>query len=186
MCIRDRNYQILHLAGHGEFDPNDIQSSGMVLGENVYLTPAIINQLTNIPDLVFINCCHLGNTGGKESNHSSNRHELAANLGTQLIQMGVKAVVVAGWAIDDAAASTFAKTFYHQLFAGENFGESVQKAREVTYNNHNQSNTWGAYQCYGDPFFEIRPKEEATHIPQHHYVDPVSYTHLTLPTTPYV
>ena len=172
-ALFETNYQILHLAGHGEFDPNDIQSSGMVLGENVYLTPAIINQLTNIPDLVFINCCHLGNTGGKESNHSSNRHELAANLGTQLIQMGVKAVVVAGWAIDDAAASTFAKTFYHQLFAGENFGESVQKAREVTYNNHNQSNTWGAYQCYGDPFFEIRPKEEATHIPQHHYVDPI-------------
>jgi hypothetical protein len=169
----ETDYQILHLAGHGKFDPNDIQRSGMVLGEDVYLTPSIINQLTNIPELVFINCCHLGKIGDEEPQQLNNRHELAANLGTQLIEMGIKAVIVAGWAIDDAAASTFAKTFYHQLFGGESFGESVQKAREITYINHSQSNTWGAYQCYGDPFFEIKPKETTAQIQQKHYVDPI-------------
>lgn len=172
-ALFETDYQILHLAGHGVYDPNDIQSSGMVLGENVYLTPSIINQLTNIPELVFINCCHLGKVGGDDPEQLSNRHELAANLGTQLIEMGVKAVIVAGWAIDDAAASTFAKTFYHQLFGGESFGESVQKAREITYTNHSHSNTWGAYQCYGDPFFEIGPKETVSQIKQNHYVDPI-------------
>jgi hypothetical protein len=33
-----------------------------------------------------------------------------------IICMGVKAVVAAGWAVDDAAAKTFATSFYTHLF----------------------------------------------------------------------
>ena len=168
-----KDYQIIHLAGHGEFDPNDISRTGMVLGENTHLTPGIIDQLRTVPELVFINCCHLGMKGGQKSSPLNNHHKLAANLGTQLIEMGVKAVVVAGWAIDDAAAKTFAKTFYQKLFSGDNFGEAVQKAREKTYDDHSSTNTWGAYQCYGNPNFKIRRKTNTNTRNRNLYVDPV-------------
>jgi tetratricopeptide (TPR) repeat protein len=73
-----------------------------------------------------------------------------------LIDNGVKAVVVAGWAVDDAAALAFAKKFYQCMFDGESFGEAVRKARENIYTTHGRKNTWGAYQCYGDPYYSLR------------------------------
>jgi hypothetical protein len=43
------------------------------------------------------------------SNFSGTGIKLAANIGTQLIEIGVKAVIAAGWAVDDSAASDFCK-----------------------------------------------------------------------------
>ena len=71
--------------------------------------------------------------------------------------MGARAVVAAGWAVNDAAARTFARTFYDLLFDGWNYGEAVAGAREATFKAHGDTNTWGAYQCYGDPSFSLGP-----------------------------
>ena len=73
------------------------------LGRDIVLTPGDIEQMRWVPELVFINCCHLGKPGA-----GTDRGALAANLGMQFIRMGVRAVVAAGWAVDDAAALAFA------------------------------------------------------------------------------
>ncbi|MEO8569953.1 MAG: CHAT domain-containing protein [Ginsengibacter sp.] len=149
-------YKIIHLAGHGMFNPDDPETSGMVIGKEVYLTTAEISQMSMTPELVFVNCCFLGKTDGVSEDLYRSRYKLAANIGTQLIENGVKAVVVAGWAVDDAAAMEFTKIFYSSMFGGSNFGDSVQKARKTIYDNyHTVNNTWGAYQCYGDPFYKF-------------------------------
>jgi tetratricopeptide (TPR) repeat protein len=74
--------------------------------------------------------------------------------------MGVKAVVAAGWAVDDAAAETFATSFYRHLLASDKFGDAVRAAREETFDGHGATNTWGAYQCYGDPAFRLRSRKQ--------------------------
>jgi CHAT domain-containing protein len=172
------DYRILHLAGHGVYEyplatPGEVppplplgQSvraqgnthtvTGMVLGTNVFLTPAEVRQMRQVPELVFINCCHLGKiAGGKDSDWTA-RHKLAANLATEFISMGVRAVVAAGWAVDDAAASTFAREFYTSLLGGRPFGDAVLQARKATFDRHPTVNTWGAYQCYGDPGWRLQ------------------------------
>jgi tetratricopeptide (TPR) repeat protein len=166
--LHQKAYRILHLAGHGvhEFeiidpslpkDPTGCEGtpkrmSGMVVGKGTILTPGDVEQMRWVPELVFINCCHLGKTG-------SSRHvafgPLAANLSIQFIDMGVKAVVAAGWAVDDGAAATFAETFYQRMTAGDTFGEAVRAAREEIWLRYPNVNTWGAYQCYGDPAFRL-------------------------------
>jgi tetratricopeptide (TPR) repeat protein len=75
----------------------------------------------------------------------------AANVAEELIRIGVRCVVAAGWAVDDGPAMDFAKHFYQQLRRGRRFVEAVGRAREETWKNHPNSNTWAAYQCYGDP-----------------------------------
>lgn len=153
-------WRILHLAGHGEHDfPLEPQAagqgkccSGMVIGTRIFLTPGDVEQMRWVPELVFINCCHLGKT---ESVGHGRYSELAANLGLQFIRMGVKAVVAAGWAVDDAAANAFAVSFYTHLLRGETFGEAVRAAREEIWAHHPNVNTWGAYQCYGDPGYRL-------------------------------
>ena len=83
---------------------------------------------------------------------------MAANVGTQLIEMGVKAIIISGWAVDDAAAKTFSETFYNKMFEGHDFGTAVQKARLNCYQSHRASNTWGAYQCYGNQFYRLNTR----------------------------
>ncbi len=156
VALFSAEYKILHLAGHGIFDEDPDKPSGMLIGKDAILTPGTLQQMSKVPELVFLNCCHLGNVDSVSEQLTQSRYKLAANLGTQLIDIGVKAVVVAGWAVDDATANIFAQTLYRQLFDGENFGNAVQKARNKAYElSRGNNNTWGAYQTYGDPFYLI-------------------------------
>jgi hypothetical protein len=70
-----------------------------------------------------------------------------------IMETGVRAVVAAGWAVNDGAASTFAQSFYSSMIEGYAYGESVSAARMKCYDPRH--NTWGAYQCYGDPDFQF-------------------------------
>ncbi len=151
-----KDYSIIHLAGHGVFNPKYPNKSGMVIGKDMFLTVFEIEQMPVVPELVFVNCCHLGYSSAADEKFYQDRYKLAANIGTQLIKIGVKAVIAAGWAVNDAAAHDFAQTFYSCMFAGDNFGDAVKKARNYIYEKHSGNNTWGAYQCYGDPFFKLK------------------------------
>ncbi len=159
-----RPWRILHLAGHGVYDYRDSDAAqpvtGMVLGSGMYLTAAEIRQMPTMPDLVFVNCCHLGRMNHFETGLRPNL--LAASFATRLIAEGARCVVVAGWAVDDDAALRFAEVFYQRLI-GDNasFGQAVLDARRSVYRDFPGSNTWGAYQCYGDPNFRLDAREGA-------------------------
>lgn len=168
-------YRVVHFAGHGVADVAEVEKqrkdsekkpderpekpepcckekpkpvSGMVLEAGAYLTYAEVGQMRNVPELVFINCCHLGAIHGRPS-------EMAAQFGEKFIELGVRAVVAAGWAVDDAAASFFATEFYTQMLHGVAFGEAVKRARKACLDHDAYTNTWGAYQCYGDPDYRL-------------------------------
>ncbi len=166
-------YRVLHLAGHGVYrhhagsQPESCHEcgtvhhcegepiSGMLIGDGAFLTPADVEQMRQVPELVFINCCHLGRIEAPQTPTELPFHRLAANLAAQFIRMGVRAVVAAGWAVDDAAAKTFASCFYREMLRGAPFGDAVLVARKEAYRQHPGINTWGAYQCYGDPDFTL-------------------------------
>lgn len=162
-ALHERPWRILHLAAHGVFDfvpePGAGRVSGLVLDGGIFLTAAEARSMRYVPDLVFINCCHLGQMSGDTGVHAF--HRLAANLATEFIKMGARAVIAAGWAVNDAAASTFARAFYERLFDGHAYGEAVAWAREATFEAHGDTNTWGAYQCYGDPSFAVAAARSA-------------------------
>jgi tetratricopeptide (TPR) repeat protein len=46
--------------------------------------------------------------------------------------------------------------FYDYLLKGYPFGDAVKEARIATYHLHkDRTNTWAAYQCYGDPAYRL-------------------------------
>jgi tetratricopeptide (TPR) repeat protein/pimeloyl-ACP methyl ester carboxylesterase len=154
-----QDYRIIHLAGHGEYTPDSPSHTGMVIGHHTYLTPAVVKQMRQVPELVFVNCCHLGRIEEAERTENERKtflyNRLAANFGAQLIRMGVRAVVAAGWPVNDKLALIFARAFYKKMLDGETFGQAVKSAREETYESSSGINTWGAYQCYGDPEYRL-------------------------------
>jgi len=160
----EEEYKMIHLAGHGFFEDEheDIgckevtpASGGMVIGNGIFLTTKEINQMSQVPEFVFVNCCFLGKVDGDAEAKAQLHYKLAANLGVQLIEMGVKAVIAAGWAVDDNSALLFAETFYNEMFKGANFSDAIQKARSECFEMYPDNNTWGAYQCYGDQFYRF-------------------------------
>jgi CHAT domain-containing protein/pimeloyl-ACP methyl ester carboxylesterase len=155
-ALFSEEYRIIHLAGHGLFSENPAEGSGMVIGNKVFLSTREISQMSTVPELVFVNCCYLGKADGVAEAYYRSRFKLAANIGTQLIENGVKVVIAAGWAVDDAAAFEFTRVFYQYMFEGAEFGEAVREARRIIYEKYRHTNTWGAYQCYGDQFYRLR------------------------------
>ncbi|MBN7817287.1 CHAT domain-containing protein [Algoriphagus pacificus] len=151
-----KNHKIIHLAGHGVFNYGPAKSTGMVIGNNAFLSPSQFANMSETAELVFVNCCYLGQMDSEAEMNSQQRNKFAANVGTQLINNGARAVIVAGWAVDDTAALEFAKEFYLNMFDGIGFGESVKRARKKIYEEYGRrTNTWGAFQCYGDPFYKL-------------------------------
>ena len=152
-ALLSRRWRIVHVAGHGEAGAN----GGVVLSGDTFLGPREIGTLRTVPELVFVNCCHLaGRDAAQTLAPRMDRAAFAAGVADQLIEIGVRCVVAAGWAVDDGPAETFAKVFYRELLAGETFANAAGSAREAAWADDPGGKTWAAYQCYGDPGWTFR------------------------------
>ncbi len=154
--LLERAWRIVHIAGHGEMPDKDGTPSGVVLSNGSFLGSSEIATMRAVPELVFVNCCHLAARNvdqllGRGNPQGYDRVRFASGVAEELIKIGVRCVIAAGWAVDDTAAATFATTFYGALLRGNRFIDAVAKAREAAYTYNKDDNTWAAYQCYGDP-----------------------------------
>ena len=165
-------WEVIHIAAHGVFEEELPQAdgskskqkhTGIVLGGGLILGPSVLAQLSVVPSLVFVNCCHQGHIDpavearAAERAQQARRPALAASVAVELISLGVRGVVAAGWAVDDMAAERFANAFYERLLAGDALGAAAQNARQAAYDLQPRGTTWGAYQCYGEPDWCLSP-----------------------------
>lgn len=155
-----RSWRIIHVAGHGEppiANGKRVETRGVVLSGGSFLGAHEIAALRVKPELVFVNCCHLATDDPNRLLEPTNydRAQFASGVAHALIKSGVRCVIAAGWAVDDEAASVFAKAFYTALLGGARFIDAIAAAREKAHACG--GNTWAAYQCYGDPDWQFRP-----------------------------
>ncbi len=146
-ALFERPYRVVHVAGHGELGAK----GGVVLSGDTFLGAAEIKAMRVVPELVFLNCCYLAGRDASSTLQPYDRATFAANIAEALIEVGVRCVIAAGWAVEDGPAEKFATTFYSVLLRGERFIDAVAAAREAAWRLSPQGNTWAAYQCYGDP-----------------------------------
>jgi hypothetical protein len=156
-ALYEQPWRIVHISAHGVFRMQHVDGrprSGVVLSDGLLLTAAEIAAMERVPDVVVLNCCHLGTVDlGSEGN------KLAASIATELIDNGVRCVLVAGWAVTDSLASTFGQTFYDALLRRRlPFGEAVFAARKALWTQAPQDITWGAFQAYGQPDWVAEPR----------------------------
>lgn len=174
--LLSEEYDIIHIAGHGDFDPKDRRKRGVVLSDNVYLGADDFDGLAAVPRVVFLNCCHLAK-GTKTTSARPLRApgQLASSVAQHLIEMGVRVVVAAGWAVNDHAAKVFAESFYRELLLGRTLMDVVRVARQSTFRACSpQDYTWAAYQVYGDAGYVLPSRESETDRsrPSHDFVSP--------------
>ena len=173
-ALFERRYRIVHIAGHGEpvqrskataSQPGKLLSKGgVVLSDGTFLGSDEIKSMRTVPELVFVNCCHLAardanqalNNPAGSGPRAFNRAEFAWGVADSLIEIGVRCVIAAGWAVDDGPAAVFATTFYREILNRKPFISAVAAAREAAWLEDKNSNTWAAYQAYGDPNWTYR------------------------------
>jgi tetratricopeptide (TPR) repeat protein len=160
-ALFERRYRIVHVAGHGEPVRQDdkgqlLSKGGVVLSDDTFLGSDEIKSMRTVPELVFVNCCHLAARDSQQALRTINRAEFAWGVADSLIEIGVRCVIAAGWAVDDAPAKVFATTFYREILDHKPFITAVAIAREAAWLEDKASNTWAAYQCYGDPNWSYR------------------------------
>ncbi|MEO8278619.1 MAG: CHAT domain-containing protein [Ideonella sp.] len=152
-------WRILHISAHGVFNLRHADGrnrSGVLLSGGLLITAAEIDAMEIVPELVFLNCCHLGQIDG-----GANSNKLAASVASELIQIGVRCVVAAGWAVNDESAKRFGQVFYEQLLLRRKpFGDAVFAARCATWEANPTDITWGAFQAYGDPGWVAEPRAQ--------------------------
>lgn len=161
-------WEIVHISAHGVVDYDmagadgtNRRVTGVVLGGGIVMGPSELSKLPVSPAIFFVNCCNLGEidaTAEDKARQESlkGRPELAASVAVQLIQLGVRCVIVAGWEVDDDCAKAFGLRFYSEMLDGSSFGEATLQARRAAYGTKPDNNTWGAFQCYGDPDYRLR------------------------------
>jgi hypothetical protein len=58
-ALFEKPWRIVHIAGHGI--PGELgKPGGVVLSNGTFLGPDEFGNLRTVPELVFVNCCHLG------------------------------------------------------------------------------------------------------------------------------
>jgi hypothetical protein len=158
-------WEIVHISAHGVVNyvipgTGGGPRTGIVLGGGLVMGPAELSKLPVSPSIFFVNCCNLGRVDATDENKArqeavDGRPELAASIAVQLIQLGVRCVIVAGWEVDDGCARAFGERFYSEMLEGASFGEATLWARRRAYEGKLNDNTWGAFQCYGDPDYRL-------------------------------
>src|SRR3989338_571047 len=151
-----RDYDIIHFAGHCEYDPDNPKNSGWVLKDGKFSTQDILmlSESLSLPTLVFSNACHSAQTLNyvMELDYQEKTYSLAAAF----LFSGVRHYIGAIWKIQDAVSLTFAKEFYSHLINGGSVGVALRLSRLKLIKEYGLNSIWWAnYLLYGDPNFII-------------------------------
>jgi len=159
-----RNFDILHYAGHADYDKNNPSNSGFLMEDGKLKASDIINLIGTkpLPSLVFSNACKSGHT---------DKWRVGEDYGTEIFGLanafllaGVRHYIGTFWDVQDEPGLHFALNFYKELTDGAAVGAAVRKARLRLIEKYGEDAViWASYMLYGDPVFKyvelLKPEE---------------------------
>ncbi len=161
------NFDIVHYAGHSDYDSANPSRSSWLLKDRK-LTAEEIKEMGRskpMPALILSNACHSGQTDKwKISDDSGNKIYGMANA---FLLSGVHHYIGTFWEVLDEPSSHFATVFYEFLSNGKTVGNSLRLARKELINKYGEETLiWASYMLYGDPsFYYIHLTDQKEIIP---------------------
>jgi len=151
-----RDYDIVHYAGHADYDAKNPSDGGWLLSDGRLKASEIsaMGGLQPMPSLVFSNACQTGQTGEWKI-HDGFEQEIFG-LANAYLLAGVQHYIGTFWEILDEPSGFFAKRFYSFLAQGVKVGDAVRRARQELIDAYGEETiVWATYMLYGDPTFEF-------------------------------
>jgi len=149
-----RDYDIVHFAGHCDYDLNDSANIGWRLKDGRFTAKDILalSESLTLPSLVFSNACN--SALALEHPEFSDYHERTYSLASAFLFSGVRHYIGSVWRLEDSAGLIFARKFYEELIKGKTIGESLRLSRHELLKEYGITNiSWASYILYGDPNF---------------------------------
>lgn len=151
-----RDYDIVHFAGHCEYDNKNPDNSGWVLADGRFTTTDIfaLGDSLSLPILVFSNSCHSAKIS--DDNIDINYQEKTYSIASAFLFSGVRHYIGAIRKIEDTSSAIFAAEFYSRLIKGDSIGEALRQSRLKMVKEHGIGFiSWAGYLLYGDPNFAL-------------------------------
>jgi CHAT domain-containing protein/tetratricopeptide (TPR) repeat protein len=136
--------QVLHLAAHGNFRPNNPLFSGLALADGWLTTLDIFNLRLNA-SLVTLSACQTGRStvgGGDE----------LLGLMRALLYAGAASLVLTLWTVEDRSTSSLMQRFYQGLSQGQRKGSALRQA-QLAFIHTDQSASISEDGAYAHPYF---------------------------------
>jgi len=148
------DYDIVHFAGHFEFNKSEVKDNGWVLSDGILKVDEILKmgQSCSLPALVFSNACHSAQVNLLliDSRYQQANYGMASAF----LFAGVRHYIGSIHKIEDDASLVFAREFYTKLISGISVGESLRLSRLKLIQKYGVSSLhWVNYLLYGDPDF---------------------------------
>jgi len=163
-CFASGSFDVVHYAGHAFFDPLNRARSGILCYGREVLSGTDLASLSRLPALIILNACEsarVRRTLGAEDDQVVDRKVDDPVRGTvsfaeSFLAGGVANYIGTYWPVGDAAAKTFAETFYGALLTGRPIGSALLEARRVVSRLNSGAADWSDYVFYGDPAFILK------------------------------
>lgn len=136
--------QILHLAAHADFRPDNPLFSGLALADGWLTTLDIFNLKLNA-SLVTLSACQTGRSaisGGDE----------LLGLMRAFLAAGASSLALTLWPVEDRSTAVFMKSFYGNLAHGLSKGESLRRA-QLAFIQPPENNAQAMNPLYQHPYF---------------------------------
>jgi class 3 adenylate cyclase/CHAT domain-containing protein/tetratricopeptide (TPR) repeat protein len=147
-----RNFDLVHFAGHADYNPDNPEESGWRLTRGSLSAQDIIKMAGTaaMPALIFSNACQSART--EKWSLTGDFHSEIFGLANGFLLAGVKHYVGTFWEILDEPSSRFALEFYNRLLTGSTTGEAVRLSRQALIKAYGEETiVWASYLLYGDP-----------------------------------
>ncbi|MGA1841993.1 MAG: CHAT domain-containing protein [bacterium] len=154
------NFDLIHYAGHADYDLKNPSQSGWLLEDGKFTTLDIrkMGGSNPLPWMVFSNACQSGQT--EEWRVDEEGEEKIYGLANAFLLSGVQHYIGTFWKVLDEPSTNFALEFYGHLLKGASVGESMRSARLGLRGSYGEGNIlWASYLLYGDPGVRYFPKE---------------------------
>ena len=156
---------LVHYAGHGDFDEKDPQRRGWVFAgrnergdiETQHLTARELYGVGAAPRLIVANACLSGLTSQRTAagrlRPGGRDLALLPSLADEFFKRGVRHYIGTAWPVSDGGAVVFAEHFYRALLKNDDtVGDAVRAGRIALWERSASfDELWSAYQHYGDP-----------------------------------
>jgi tetratricopeptide (TPR) repeat protein/CHAT domain-containing protein len=151
-----RDYEIVHFAGHCEYDDDEPANTGWVLSDGRFCARDIcaMAETESLPSLVFSNACQSAEVSQESLN--TDCQERIYSLASAFIFSGVRHYIGTVRKVEDKIGLAFAREFYGHLISGKTVGECMRLSRLGLIKEYGSSSIWWVnYLLYGDPGFAL-------------------------------
>ncbi len=161
-AIATRDYDLIHYAGHGDFDPSNPHRAGWIFKGGILNANLLERLRGRIPPIVIANACYSGVVSIRKASSQGMPHgAMLPSLAEEFMKQGVQHYVGTAWKVDDDGAVAFSNYFYDALLSGKldsnelpSISNAVFKARRrlkeaAQGRERGWGGLWAAYQHYG-------------------------------------